>query len=573
MPALTLKDPITLQLSCPVALRQQAKISGPFRWDPTSRAWLYPLSEDIVKRIIRNFGQIDVDPQIFQALINQRQQQFESCRIKLEKDTNLPPIPLKTPLWEFQKTGVKFLLSQDRLANFDEMGLGKTLQALALMIARKRNDGLTGCLIIAPKTWKDGWAEEIKKRTYESSLVVRGDKEARIKIYKEYLRSKILFLIMGYETLRQDWILLSNLKLLRNRKLAQNSGKIDAVILDECQKIKNRKSQIGRIIHSIEARFATLLTGTPILNRPEDIWNPIEFLRPGFLAPNYWAFEDEYIIKGGFNNKQIIGYKNLDKLKRKLDSISIRRTKDEVLDLPPKVYTKISVELEDPHQREAYNEMRERLRVELEDLNKETVTVRATSIFTQFLRLTQITNGFLYDPKVQKKPKYFRSSKFQAIEDFLKEYISDSRKLVVWTNWLPCLFYLEDKYKKRFNAVTLWGGLPEEARTTNIQRFQTGDAQLLIGQIRTGSLGISLTAADTQIIIDKAMISPAVIRQAEDRLHRKGQSQSVTIISLVCRNTIDEHWERLLQKKQNWINEILQARKLDKQFFLDLLGD
>ncbi|GAH79117.1 unnamed protein product, partial [marine sediment metagenome] len=190
----------------------------------------------------------------------------------------------------------------------------------------------------------------------EKSLVVDGTPNKRDRIYKQYLKRDILFLIFSYETFRVDFEKLKEIGILNNG----NEG-VGMIILDEIQKVKNVRAQISKAVKNAQVRFGIGLTGTPVYNRPEDIFGPMHIISPGLLGSNYWRFMDRYLVKGGYGDHQIVSYQNLEELKSKVESVSIRRLKEEILNLPEKTYEDLLCEMIDPKQKEAYESMREEL--------------------------------------------------------------------------------------------------------------------------------------------------------------------------------------------------------------------
>ncbi|GAI20262.1 unnamed protein product, partial [marine sediment metagenome] len=236
-------------------------------------------------------------------------------------------------------------------------GIDNIFIAIYMATWRKAQGKLKKCIILAPKSCKESvWARQIEKFTGEKSLIVGGTPSKRDKIYKQYLKRDILFLIFSYETFRVDFEKLKEIGILNNG----NEG-VGMIILDEIQKVKNVRAQISKAVKNAQVRFAVGLTGTPVYNRPEDIFGPMHIISPGLLGGNFWRFTDKYLVKGGYGGHEVTGYQNLEELKSKVESVSIRRLKEHVLNLPEKVYEDLSCEMIDPKQKEAYESMREEL--------------------------------------------------------------------------------------------------------------------------------------------------------------------------------------------------------------------
>ena len=351
------------------------------------------------------------------------------------------------------------------------------------------------------------------------------------------------------------------------------------LICDESVKIKNRKAKQTKATKRIAAKYRLALSGYPIHNNIVDIWSQVDWMQPGYLG-SYWGFEDLYVqsipikIPGKREFKKVIGYKNLDNLKVKLDPLYIRRLKSETLDLPPKIHETREVEM-DREQRHAYESMRDTMRVLIESMTADEVIAKASTIMTQLMRLSQITDGFLTDPNLE-KPKFFeKNAKLNALNDIVDEITSNQRKIVIWSRFLPILYRINDLYKDKFGVVIITGDVPHRMREQAVDSFQNDSkTNIFLGQLESGGMGITLTAASVQVFLNKGFTAPASILQAEDRLHRISQKNTVVIISLVAKNTVDEHWQKLVERKQKVARELLRdTEKIDlgKQEFLDLL--
>jgi len=556
-----------LALKCNFEEKDKAKSIGDYVWYSPSKRWLYPFRKDIVDSIKKIFPEILISPEVEKKYLADEKFQKLAESTKKLKDCIVEESFLKKPLFRHQRVGVKYLSLFEKVACFDDMGLGKSLQALYLAILRKEKEHK--CLILCPKSVKISvWANQIERFTNEDSLVIEGPKVKRERLYQQFKRNKTYFMISSYETFRVSFKKLAGLNLINS---TQNNC-INFLIADEVTKCKNPQSQIGKLIKKLKTKYSIILTGTPMWNRIEDIWNIIEIISPGLLGKNYWSFSDKYLIKGGFQNHEITGYKNLDDLKRKINSISIRRTKEEVESLPPKIKENRILELDNKEQKEAYKSMREEMIVFVKTLKDEEVKVKAGQLLTRNLRLSQITDGFLTDYTLKKTKYYKKASKLKEIAEIIDDYAFD-RQIVIFTRWLAIIDYLYKLYQASpIFASFLCGRLGDKDRDYMIKKFQSGKSRVMIAQINTGGMGIDLSSASIQIFLDKAFISSAVLTQAEDRSHRHGQKKTLEIISLICKDTIDERWEKLMEKKQKGIAKFFpQSSSFKKKDWLYLL--
>ena len=566
MSYLEMWDDHTLALKCNFEDRERVKSVGDYKWNSLEKKWIFPFRRDIVDIIRSEFPTLAIASDVLKAYSQDEKFQEKVQSIKKLKDCQVNESFLKLPLFTHQRVGVKFLTQFRKAACFDDMGLGKTLEALCFAVNKKEK--IRKCLILCPKSVKlSVWADQIEEFTYEKYVVVDGPKKKREEQFQEFKNNDIFFLIASYETFRVAYDRLKTLKLINS-----NSSGINMMILDEATKIKNPQTQITKKVIKTQIDFALILTGTPMWNRVEDIYMLIQFIHPGLLGSTYWSFSDKYLRKGGFENHDVIGYKNLDDLQEKVNSISIRREKHEVVQLPDMIREDRTLDMEDKEQREAYRTMQEEMIVWVKTLDDQEIKVKAGELLTRNLRLSQITDGFLTDYSLKITKWYKGSSKLKEIKTIIKDY-AESHQIVIFTRWLPMVDILQKTWEKSpYNAVSLYGRLNDTKRAEAISSFQSGRSRIFVAQINTGGMGIDLSCATIQIYIDKAFISPAVLNQAEDRSHRPGLKNSLEVISLICKNTIDEHWEKLMRRKQRDISKFFPRTMISRADWLYLLG-
>lgn len=563
-PYLELCDEKTLALKCSFHEKELAKSIGDYKWSPEIKRWIFPLNREVIENARRTFGGIAIQPEIYTRLKLLNSFQAKIQKIKKFKDCHVDESFLKVPLWPHQRVGVRFCQEFDKCCCFDEMGLGKSFIGIAVAVWRKSQGKIKKCIILAPKSCKESvWARQISKFTDEKSLVIDGSPAKRDRLYEQFKKQDILFLIFSYETFRVDFEKLKEIGILNNGK-----NGTEMLILDEIQKVKNPRTQIAKAVKNTQLPFAVGLTGTPIFNRPEDIFGPMHIISPGLLGSNYWRFMDKYLIRGGYGDHQIVGYRNLKELKAKVESVSIRRMKEEIINLPEKTYEDLLCEMIDPKQKEAYETMRSELYAWIENMNGEEVRVNAGQLLTRNIRLSQIADGFIMSHELE-KPKWFRSSKIEEIDGLLEDYADSG--IVIFCRWVALVQFLFQRYKEKYNAVHFFGQTKDKDRLEAIDKFQAGEAKVFVLQIQSGSLGIDLSRAKIGIFVDKAFLSPGILRQSEDRIHRVGLREACAMISLITKNSIDERWQKLMEKKLELSSRIIPTMpRLDKRDWLYL---
>jgi SNF2 family DNA or RNA helicase len=562
-----------LELTCDFLQKEKAKVIFGYKWNQDRRSWEYPVHIETYLQLKQSFPDLEIDNIVSQHFFEEERRIMDSKSFKVSETAEedyphkdiIEGLSVKSQPRGYQNIGVAFILNQDGCMIFDEMGCGKTFQAMMGAIARKQLGQINRCLVICPATLKGTWYREVAKHTYEHAIVIDGTKKERQNQLKAFLEDeKFLFLVINYESLRVDSL---------------PRDVFDMVIIDESVRIKNPKAATTKAVKKIGAQYKVGLSGYPIANKIEDIWSQIDWVRPGYLGSR-WQFEDRYMIKQPMvfkerEFKQVVGYRNLMELHEKLTPLYIRRLKADVLkDLPPKVYQSREIELS-REQMEQYVRMKTEMRVMIKDLNDEEVHAKARTILVQLLRLSQITGGFITDVGLEEAHWFKRSSKIDALDELLEEIVESGGKCVIWSRFVPMVHKLYGKYKDKYKAVYLTGSVKIKDRDLMIEQFQNDEeTKVFVGQVQSGGMGITLHSANSEVFVDKAFISPSNILQAEDRLHRMGQKKSVNVISLIAKNTVDMHWEALLEKKKRLANQLIgdsPGWDWKKDDFMDIL--
>ena len=328
----------------------------------------------------------------------------------------------------------------------------------------------------------------------------------------------------------------------------------DLIVCDESQRIKTHDSEQSKAMHRLgdKARYKLILSGTPVQNDAVDIYSQYRFLDPTIFGLNFYAFRNRYAIMGGFNRKQVVGYRDLDLLIQKEHSIAYRVTKAEALDLPDQTF-------------QTYDRLRRNSITELTDGG----TITATTVLIKLLRLQQFTGGFLVEDDAT-KPQLVSTGKLDALADILQDYVVEGKKkLVIFARFLPEVHAIEALCQKilakqGMAAVAIYGEIKKEDRGAIVQQFQTDPATMVfIGQIDTAGTGITLTAADTTVFYS-VNFNYATYSQSVSRTHRIGQHHPCTYIHLVVENSVDSKLLASLSKKEDLAKTVVDDWR---QFF------
>lgn len=455
-------------------------------------------------------------------------------------------------LFPFQAEDVEYLRGKDAVLIANEMGTGKTYEAIArdLFIRESSTDGpfnASQCntLVVAPLTTLDStWKFHFEELT-DLKVTVINPKD-RPGSWNEFLSHGGVFCV-HWEVLR----LMPELTKLQ----------WSHVIADEVHRAKNRKTQQTRMLKLIPALNKSGLSGTPVVNRPDELWSILNWLYPNIFR-SYWKFFRKYTetvteFNKGHQYQRILGPRNVKELQEQIKPFYVRRRKKDVIkDLPDKYYTTIKVDLS-PNQRRVYNQMRDNMIAWIGQHQDEVLP--APVVIAQLTRLQQFACAYAtWDTETGRVRLTEPSSKLDAVMEVLD---GTDGQVVVFSRFKQLVRLLEDRLREaKITAVSLTGDTPQEDRANLVARFQRGEARVFMGTIAAGGVGITLHAASCVIFTDRDW-SPAINIQAEDRLHRIGQRNAVQVIDIMARNTIDMGRQQRLNMKWAWIREILGDTK------------
>lgn len=436
------------------------------------------------------------------------------------------PFDHQLECFEYGLDHTKFLLA-------DEQGLGKTKQSIDLAVARK--DQFKHCLIVCcVNGLKWNWQDEVKVHSNEDARILGEYTNSKGRKVIGSVKQRLDDLIKG----RDEFFLITNIETLRDKEIQKqlnkmcSDGTIGMVIIDEIHKCKNSTSIQGKSIHKLNSHYKIALTGTPLMNSPIDLYNILKWLEVEHHTLT--QFKEFYCLMGGFGGYEIVGYKHLDHLQKCLDRVMLRRKKEEVLNLPPKIRSTEYVEMS-----KEQSKLYEEIKMEIMD-NIDKVMLNPNPL-VELIRLRQCTGC----PSILSST-ISSSSKLDRMVELVEENVANGRKVIVFSNWTSIT---EPAYKalSKFNPAIITGNTVDRKAEEN--KFQTDDrCKVIIGTISAMGTGLTLTAGSTVIFLDSPW-NKANKDQAEDRAHRIGTTQAVNIITLVAKDTIDERIESIVESK------------------------
>ena len=445
-----------------------------------------------------------------------------------------PGKQFKGNLLNFQREGLDFLLkSAGNALLADEMGLGKTVQSLSY-IASEQN--AFPALIVAPLVTLQNWQREIEKFLMKKSrngriIEDQSPSSTIIRVGKSEELDKYDFYIINYELLFKRYKDLSKLGL-------------KTIVCDEVQNLRSKTTQKYQAIKKLatleSVKYRVGLSGTPIYNRGSEIWPIVDILRPGLLG----SFKEfcEYFCYINEKGKAIVLENKRESLRHMLQKhVMLRRKKTDVLtELKEKIRYKEIIDSDINY----YNKELERIWKKLEDERK--------------VAQTAFDASTAYQRAIQSERQAAGAAKLPHVINFVKNIMEIEESVVVFCHHKSIHSLLHQSLSE-FKPSSIIGGQSDKQRQDNIDSFQNGQTKLMIAGLRAGNVGINLTRAK-YVIFAELDWSPAIHLQAEDRLHRIGQKNTVFAYYLIGNGTLDEHVARVLVDKSYEIDAIMDNK-------------
>jgi SNF2 family DNA or RNA helicase len=449
---------------------------------------------------------------------------------------------LANGLFPHQIEGVAFLLGRRRAILADDMGLGKTRQAIVAL----RHAAPTGpYLVVCPASVKRNWTREIN--------IAAPDASAHIIEKGSGLPERPDWVVVNYDILakhidtfaRQHW-----------------SG----LVFDEAHYLKNHRSARSRLARQLadEARshggndpVVYLLTGTPLTNRPRDLFVLLQLVGHS-LGRSFLGFAKRYCAaEQNEFGWQTGGASNIEELTVQLHGVMLRRAKDQVLALPPKLRTWLPV---DVPKGTGVSDMRK----VVELLHSEDTVAPGSTISDRRLR------GRLLGA-VTKARQRLAAAKVTATLDFVTGAVEQGEKVIVFSCFEDPLQQLARPLGT--SAVLVTGKTPASQRQSIVDRFQEDQSvRVFLANIIAGGVGLNLTAA-TQVVFNDLDWVPANHWQAEDRAYRIGQARTVNVTYMIAVNTLDDFVQTVLETKAALISAVVEGRAMAPDLSGDVLDE
>jgi len=491
--------------------------------------------------------------QDIQPWLDEKLATAERIRLRREYEQHVqngtwPPQETLVPLFPYQREGMLHLAFTERALLADEMGLGKTIQAIAACALLHRLGKARRVLVVTPASLKAEWEEQIGKFTPLACRMVFGGRVARLACYTD---DAPFFTIVNYEQMVTD-------SLDVNARLRP-----DVVVLDEAQRIKNWNTKTAQAIKRLDARYAFVLTGTPIENRIDELYSLVDFLDPRVLGPLFRFNRDFYEFDDKGRPK---GYRNLTVLHERILPLMLRRRKAQVeTELPDRTDRNHFVTLS-PLQRDHYGEhelhvarlamIAKRRPLRLEEQKK---------LLRELAMMRMICDSnFILDAGDRSSPK------IDELRKILEEALAnDGVKVIVFSEWERMLQLVRDLCLD-LGAGFAWhtGSVPQQKRRQEINTFKNDPGCRVFLSTDAGATGLNLQNASVVINCDLPW-NPAKLEQRIARAWRKNQTRAVTVINLIAENTLEHRMLDTLAGKARLSEGVLDEGTLDT---MDLRG-
>jgi SWI/SNF-related matrix-associated actin-dependent regulator 1 of chromatin subfamily A len=432
--------------------------------------------------------------------------------IDYSKYSHRPPL-------EHQKEAIQKLVENKKFILADDMGLGKTTSTIIASL----ESGSKKVLIICPATLKINWKREIENYSDKSIYIAES----------KNFSTEADFVIINYDIIKNFH---DPKKKNESQVLASN---FDLVIIDEAHYIKNATAQRTKLINDIvkNTERLWLLTGTPMTSRPIDYFNLLSIIDSP-VAKNWMAYAIRYCSGyqfnvGGRKVWNVTGASNLEELRDRTLGLTLRRLKENVLDLPDKIITPVYLRLKSKSYENVMGEY-----YDWYDKNPD----ESKSLTVQFSKLTKVRQ-IIADEKIA-----------QTIE-LAENIVEQDKKVIIFCNFTDSLNKIAEHFGK--TAVKLDGSMSKVERQNSVDQFQENPKiKVFVGNIKAAGVGITLTAAEAVIMNDLSFL-PSDHAQAEDRAYRYGQKNNVLVYYPIFENTIEGIIYDILNNKKQVIATVM----------------
>jgi len=536
------------------------------RWNPDNKTWELPDDPDTLMRAVYTL-QPNLSPEVMLQVRTAQGAVAEELVNDLPEDGDLL-IPWADRMYKFQRACVEVATECPKLLICDDMGLGKTLEAQSaiyeILMRAGKWSGPTDrpkTLVIAANSNLGKWSQEYDKWVGEHlptapgaehhmlPTLIDGKTPAKREKQVEHALAHSRIAVVNWEKLPAERDGKKNMLL----DLLRSAG-WDAIIADEIHRAKNKDAQQTLGLHSLHAPIQLGLTGTPIMTNPADLWSPLHWMDP-ITYNSYWKFFNDFAESyAGYEGAPVvIGVRSPDKLRFQIGKQLVRRTKSQVgIELPDKTREFRTFPMK-AKQAKMYEEAKKALFMEIKravdagELDFACIEAAWESGDESKLEATMkmIPHGgarYVALRKIAVSPALLGEADDSSIMDAMVEIVKDApgKQFVIW-GWhqgtVELAAHRLRKLKPSVVAEPYHGGIDRARRDELIDRFQSGSIQVLCCTIKAGGVGSDFQNSDTSIFLERSSVW-VDNEQAEDRQHRIGQDNAVTVIVLGSEGTV-----------------------------------
>lgn len=449
---------------------------------------------------------------------------------------NEPNLITKYDSFPYQKEAVDAIKDKEYAGIFHEQGLGKTKIAIDLLLYWLEYTDIDTVIISTKKQLVQNWVNEFAMHTYIKPMVITSNSSSNFYAFTSGTR----VIITNFEAVKSE----------KNRFELFVKTRNVAIIIDESAKLKNPESELTKVYFELSTSFKkrVIMTGTPVANRPYDIWAQIFFLDHGkSLGKDFKRFKSSTDLSNNLSNdnsKQKELENVLSVIYKKIAGFSVRETKKSgIVTLPEKKYIRVETDFE-LEQYKLYKKICNDMIVEIEKGGTSLLDDSSANV-KRLLRLLQVSsNPFLVNEKY-----YLRSGKLEKLEELIDNIIKNEEKCIVWTCFIENVEYFNHIFS-RYGCVKIHGKMTIADRNKSLEKFRNKEYKILFATPASAKEGLTLTMANHVIFYDRGFSLDDYL-QAQDRIHRISQDKVCYIYNIIMRNSIDEWIDVLLGAKEN----------------------
>lgn len=454
-------------------------------------------------------------------------------RVHLNKE---PSLLAKYNAFPYQKEAFEAVKDLDYAAIFHEQGLGKTKIAVDLMLYWLEATSIDTVLIVTKKQLVQNWIRELHNHTAISPAILDTNRQTNYYVFSGPSR----VVVTNFETLSSE---------KERFKLFLNTRNV-AIIIDESAKIKNPDSALTRTYFELAPLFKkrVIMTGTPVANRPFDIWAQVFFLDQGeSLGTDFKEFKNATDLSNKLSHSDVLQDHfelAVSQIFDRIKTFSVRETKSSgIIELPDKVYIREDAYFADA-QKKLYDLILEETKAEVQKAG-EIIEDDSSAIVKRLLRLVQVASN----PKLVDESFIGHSSKELVLEQIIEKILRSGEKCIVWSSFIENVNYLHDKYSD-IGSAKIHGGMRISDRNRSVDDFRRDSCKVLFATPASAKEGLTLTEANHVIFYDRGFSLDDYL-QAQDRIHRISQKKTCYIHNIIMNDSIDEWIDVLLKAKQN----------------------